>query len=163
MRVMVKFWSTTTSKAIFGLAAMFSLSGAAHAEDIMVPLDESAVYVFDKDIATVAVANPSIANVSVHNRRIILVQGRAFGTTNVIALDQSGHPIASKRVRVGSVGGSGNVTMIRGSLKGVVSYNCSPYCERILVPGDESTTPGEYEKLQSHIGAKNSLAETAAE
>lgn len=163
MRVMVKFWRTTTLKALFGLVAVFALSGVAHAEDITVPLDESAVYVFDKDIATVAVANPSIANVSVHNRRIVLVQGRSFGTTNVVALDQSGHPIASKRVRVGSVGGSGNVTMIRGSLKGIVSYNCSPYCERVLVPGDESSTPGEFEKLQGHIGAKNGLAEAAAE
>lgn len=117
-----------------GLVVWIAVAGTAHAAELQVPIDESKAFALEKAVATVSVTNPSIADVSVHNNKIILVIGRTFGTTNIIALDSDGNPVATKRVRVVSPAGTGNVTYVRGP--GIFSYSCSPRCERVILPGD---------------------------
>lgn len=123
-----------------GLALILSVTGTAGASELQVPIDESKVFVVDQPVTTVAVTNPSIADVSVHNDKIILVVGRMYGVTNIIALDSDGKPIATKRVRVTSVANAGSVTYVRGP--GIFSYSCAPRCERVLLPGDRMGLPG---------------------
>ena len=138
--------------------ALMVLPSAAQAGEILVPLDESVVHIFDQDVATVAVGNPSIADVTVHNGRVLLVIGRSFGTTNVIVLDSEGKPIGSKRIRVTSVGGGSNVTVLKGDQNKIISFSCAPRCERILVPGDEALVPKEFDKLLGQNAGKAQLA-----
>ena len=66
-------------------AAALSL-GAAHAGGAMsVPLDEVRVVTFAKPVATLYVGNPVIADVMIIDSRHAFVQGKAFGSTNVVA------------------------------------------------------------------------------
>ena len=123
-----------------GFALLFSMTGSALAAELHVPIDESKVFVLDQPVSTIAVTNPSIADVSIHNDKIILVVGRTFGVTNIIALNADGQPIATKRVRVTSVADAGSVTYVRGP--GIFSYSCAPRCERVLLPGDRMSLPG---------------------
>lgn len=138
--------------------ALIALPSAAQAGDILVPLDESVVHIFDQDVATVAVANPSIADVSIHNGRVLLVVGKSFGATNVIVLDSGGKPIGSKRIRVTSVSGGSNVTVLKGGQNGIISFSCAPRCERILVPGDQSETFAEFDKVLGQNSGKSEAA-----
>ncbi len=138
--------------------ALAVLPSAAQAGEILVPLDESVVHIFEQDVATIAVANPSIADVSVHNGRVLLIVGKSFGTTNVIVLDSGGKPIGSKRIRVTSVAGGSNVTVLKGGQDGVVSFSCAPRCERVLVPGDAG-----FEELLGAFGGKSGAAGETAE
>jgi putative type II/III system pilus formation protein len=111
----------------------------ASAEELKVPIDETKAFVLEQAVATVAVTNPAVADVSVHNDKVVLVVGRSFGTTNIIALNADGVPVATKRIRVVSPGGSANVTYVRGP--GIFSYSCAPRCERVLMPGDRTNLP----------------------
>ena len=140
--------------ATLGLILMIAASSSASAAELLVPIDESKVYILDQPVSTVAVTNPSIADVSIHNGKTILVIGRIFGTTNIIALDADGKPVATKRIRVTSSAGTGNVTYVRGP--GIFSYSCAPRCERVLLPGDRLGLPG------ADIGP-NTFAETNQE
>jgi hypothetical protein len=135
-------------------ATILGTSAFVQAEEIRVPLDESTVFVFDQDVGTVAVSNPAIADVSVHNGRVLLVMGRSFGTTNVIILDKDGKAIGNKRIRVTSVGGWSNVTLVKGGQNGVISFSCAPRCERAIVPGDQSSTNAENDKVQEQNDAR---------
>lgn len=108
----------------------------ASAEELKVPIDETKAFVLEQAVSTVAVTNPAVADVSVHNDKVVLVVGRTFGTTNIIALNADGVPVATKRIRVVSAGGSSNVTYVRGP--GIFSYSCAPRCERVLLPGDRT-------------------------
>lgn len=122
-----------------GLLLAFSITGIARAADLQVPVNESKAFMLDQPVSTVAVTNPDIADVTVHNGQTILVVGRTFGTTNLIALDAEGKPIATKRIRVVSTPDSGSVTYVRGP--GILSYSCTPRCERVSLPNDNIPLP----------------------
>ena len=124
---------------ILGIFLAFSATPSAHAADLQVPVNESKAFMLDQPVSTVAVTNPAIADVTVHNEKTILVVGRTFGTTNLIALDADGKPVATKRIRVVSVPDSGSVTYVRGP--GILSYSCAPRCERIALPSDNIPLP----------------------
>lgn len=124
---------------VLGLLLAFSMVGTAHAADLLVPVNESKAFMLDQPVSTVAVTNPDIADVTVHNGKTILVVGRSFGTTNLIALDADGKPIATKRIRVVSTPDSGSVTYVRGP--GILSYSCAPRCERVSLPNDNIPLP----------------------
>lgn len=123
-----------------GLVLIFGVTGAASAAELHVPIDETKAFVLDQPFSTIAVTNPAIADVTVHNDKILLVVGRMFGVTNIVALDSEGKPVATKRIRVISAAGAGNVTYVRGP--GIFSYSCAPRCERVTMPGDRAALGG---------------------
>lgn len=119
---------------ILGFMLIISTSWSASAAELQVPVNETKVFVLEQAVATIAVTNPAIADVTIHNETTILVIGRTYGTTNLIALDDDGKPVATKRIRVVSPIASGSVTYVRGA--DMQSYSCSPRCERVVLPGD---------------------------
>ncbi|TNE58042.1 MAG: hypothetical protein EP340_06705 [Alphaproteobacteria bacterium] len=134
--------------------ALVALPMSAFAEEILVPLDEAVVFAFDEEVSTVAVGNPAIAGVTVHDGRIVLVAGRSFGTTNVVALNAQGKPVGNRRIRVTSVGGWDNLTLVKGDQNSVISFTCSPRCERAIVPGDQDVLAPEGTKVQTQNDAR---------
>ncbi|TNE36275.1 MAG: hypothetical protein EP347_11470 [Alphaproteobacteria bacterium] len=145
------------------LTALLMLPVAASAEEILVPLDEAVVFSFDEDIATVAVGNPAIAGVSIHDGRVVLVAGRTFGTTNVVALNSQGKPIGNKRIRVTSVGGWSNLTLVKGDQNDIISFTCAPRCERAIVPGDSDVLEPEGTKVQTQNDKRAKSAADASQ
>ena len=119
------------------LAAATITAAPAFAGSIAVPMDQVRMVSFAKPIATVYVGNPSIADVTVIDSRRIFVLGKAFGTTNVVALDGAGHEVANDPLTV--FGRSANiVTLNRGASQ--VTYSCADArCEPAPLPGDAST------------------------
>jgi hypothetical protein len=122
--------------AVFSAAATFSL-GAAYAGSAMsVPLDEVRVVSFARPVSVLYVGNPVIADVMIIDNRHAFVQGKAFGTTNVVALDAAGHPVANQQIVVaGKTGGNSTVTLQRGSQQ--TTYACAGNrCQPAPQPGD---------------------------
>ena len=119
------------------LAAITAAAHPAGAGGIAVPMDQVRMVSFAKPVATVYVGNPSIADVTVIDSRRIFVLGKAFGTTNVVALDGAGHEVANDPLTV--FGRSANiVTLNRGASQ--VTYSCADArCESAPLPGDAST------------------------
>lgn len=99
-----------------------------------VPLDEVRVVSFTRPVATLYVGNPVIADVMIIDNRHAFVQGKAFGSTNVVALDASGRPIANQQIVVAARGNS-TVTLQRG--KDRTTYACANNaCQPSPQPGD---------------------------
>ena len=65
-------------------------------------VDFAAILHVEGAMSVVAVGNPAIADASLVNHRTVIVTGHLAGTTNVIALDDSGHVLADVQVYVSS-------------------------------------------------------------
>ncbi len=118
------------------LACILLTAGASQAREatVAVPLDEVRTLAFARPIATLYVGNPSIADITMIDKRHAFVLGKAFGATNIVALDASGTEISNQQVIVfGS--SSAIVTLQRGAAK--VTYSCAASrCEPSPQPGD---------------------------
>lgn len=138
-----------------GLAAMAT---PAFARTVTIPIDQAKIIVFDKAIATAYVGNPSMADVTVIDPHRIFVLGKAFGTTNLIALDRRGHFISNDPLKVeGHV--SGVVTLNRGA--GQYTFACAgTRCEAAPVPGD--VEPNYYGPVMSENQLRQSMGTGAA-
>jgi hypothetical protein len=112
------------------LAASPALAGQA----MSVPIDEVRVVSFAKPVTILYVGNPVIADVTIIDSRHAFVQGKAFGATNVVALDAGGRTVANQQI---VVSGKGNavVTLQRGTQQ--MTYACAASrCQTTVQPGD---------------------------
>ncbi len=102
--------------------ALSALPAAALA--MLVPINHAQRIEVRGAAASVVVGNPSIASVTVVDTHTLYVMGRGPGSTNVIVLDKSGHPLFSSDVTVAATGS--NVSLYRGDKR--IQVNCSYGC-----------------------------------
>ena len=114
------------------LVAAAATAPAAAAEAISVTLDQARIAKVPDHTTTIVVGNPLIADISVQAGGTMVVTGKGYGVTNLIALDRTGKVLAEQLVRVESP--VDTVTVYRGV--GRESYSCSPDCERRITLGD---------------------------
>ena len=104
------------------------------AEDLIVKYDQSQLLRLPKPAAEIIVGNPSIADVAVQSGNLLVVTGKTFGITNIIALDADRNVIQDQRVLVKRDEGK-VVNLQRGTDR--QSYNCTPQCNPSITIGDE--------------------------
>src|ERR1700727_2741998 len=116
------------------LAALLvvTVSSAAGAQTIVVTMDQAKLARVPPRTATLVIGNPLIADVSVQAGGAMVITGKGYGVTNLIALDSFGHRIYESLVRV--QGPAENVVVYRGGNR--ESYICQPNCERRITVGD---------------------------
>ena len=114
--------------------AMLSVSQAS-AEDLLVTYDQSQIMRLPRRVSQVIVGNPAIADVAISSGNMLVVTGKAFGITNIIALDSEKQIIIDRRVII-SRPSAKVVNLMRGV--GRRSYNCTPECNTSLVIGDDT-------------------------
>jgi hypothetical protein len=123
-------------RTIVLLATILLTAGAAQARgaSVSVPLDEVRMLDFAQPISTLYIGNPSIADVTMIDKRHAFVLGKSYGATNIVALDASGAEVSNRQVIVfGS--GSAVVTVQRGAAR--MTYSCAASrCEPSPQPGD---------------------------
>lgn len=105
-------------------------------ETVMVTVDQAKVIRLPEKAQTVIVGNPSIADVSVQKNGVVVVTGKSFGVTNLIALDSTGSLLAESLVRVRAASDS-ILTVQRGLER--ESYSCTPTCQPAMQLGDANT------------------------
>jgi Flp pilus assembly secretin CpaC len=74
--------------------------GAARAADISVILDQARLVKLPDRVATIVIGNPVIADAVVQSGGWMLITGKGFGATNIVALDRSGAILMEKTVEV---------------------------------------------------------------
>ncbi len=92
---------------------------------------------------------------AVQGSRLLVVTGKSYGSTNVIALDREGREILSARLGVGP-NDTRLVTVYRGPAR--VSLHCAPDCQRTLAIGDDKT---QFEQLAEVVAKKFGVANSA--
>jgi hypothetical protein len=121
-------------RALFIVAlAVPGVAFAAPGAGVSVHIDETAPITLGAAAGQVVVANPSIADVSLTDRRHLMILGRGYGRTSVTVLDGVGRRIFETTVNVAPAA-TGRVSLFRGVE--VYNYACSDRCERTPMPGE---------------------------
>ena len=124
------------------LAVAFVLaSGASPARadtsTIAVVLDQAKIARLPKGTATLIVGNPMIADVTMlKNNNTMVITGRSFGQTNLIAIDASGTLIEESQIQV--LPSKAVLVLQSGSSR--ISYACDPTCMPTVQLGDDDKT-----------------------
>jgi len=128
----------------------------APAADVTVILDQAKLLKLPERAATIVLGNPLIADVSLQPGGLVVVTGKGYGLTNLIALDRAGAVLMEKSVEVQGPGGD-IVVVYRGVERG--TYSCTPDCERRITLGDGNAF---FDAIINETGARNGMAQAAA-
>jgi hypothetical protein len=109
----------------------------AKADSIEVGLDQAQVMRLPSGVATIVIGNPLIADGSLQAGNLMVVTGKGYGTTNLMALDRSGRVLMDKEITVTGPRQADLVTVYKGIER--ESYSCAPKCSpRITTLGDSN-------------------------
>jgi hypothetical protein len=138
------------------LATAITVGSARAADFITVYLDQAKVTKLPDRVATLVIGNPLIADVTLQRGGMIIITGKGYGITNLIALDAAGAVLREQSIEV------------RGPREDVVvvyrgvnreSYSCTPNCERRITLGDN---PEYFAAALGEAGDRSSRAQGSA-
>jgi Pilus formation protein N terminal region len=128
----------------------------ARADVLTINLDQAEVMQLPDRVATIVIGNPLIADATLQSGGILVVTGKGYGSTNLLALDRAGRVLLTKTVQVLGAGTEDLVVVYKGVER--ESYSCAPYCQRRITLGD---SPGFFNATLAQSGARNGQAQTA--
>jgi hypothetical protein len=135
------------------LALIVTVNAADAGQELLaVTLDQAKMVRIPAGTQTLIIGNPIVADVTMlKNIGMMVVTGKSFGQTNLIALDNSGNPVAESMIRVS--GADATVTVYRGMDR--ESYSCTPHCEPVLKLGDSTKFLTD---ISGQVTSRNTLA-----
>lgn len=125
----------------------------ARADDLIVRYDQSQLLRLSRPPAEIIVGNPSIADVTIQGANLLVVTGKTFGTTNIIALDAERNVIQDQRVVV-QRDESRTVNLVKAGVR--QSYSCTPDCSPTLTIGDDEKF---FDMVSKHNSSKTRFSE----
>ena len=117
-------------------ALLLSAQTASSAETISLRLDQARISRLPERVSTIVIGNPLIADVSLQQCGLMVLTGKGYGSTNLIALDRNGDVLSEQSIQVREAN-DGVVTVYRGPER--ASYSCTPRCEERITLGDSNT------------------------
>jgi hypothetical protein len=109
---------------------------SAQADTITVSVDSAQIMKLPDKVATIVIGNPLIADATLQNGGILVVTGKGFGSTNLLALDRAGRVVMDKTVQVLGPAGNSLVVVYKGTAR--ESYSCTPECAPRITLGDDT-------------------------
>jgi Flp pilus assembly secretin CpaC len=122
------------------------------ADTINVLLDQAQIVRLPDRVQTLVIGNPSVADGTLQTGGLLVVTGKGYGTTNVIALDARGEVLAQHTVTVAAPK-DGTLTVWRGVAR--ETWSCAPRCERSVMLGD---APEYFDAVVGQTNARNGHA-----
>lgn len=152
-------WGST---AVMPLAALTILvvnhvGTAAAAEDLVVRYDQSQLLRMPRAVSEIIIGNASIADVTVQSGNMLVITGKTFGITNIIALDADKNVIQDQRVIV-ERDERGIVNVSRAGQR--QSFSCNPVCAPTITIGDESAY---FNQVMQSSSTKTKFSETGGD
>jgi Pilus formation protein N terminal region len=147
------------SLSISALAACVAFCAPVLANEaiISLSLDRATVIKAPANTAMVVIGNPGIADVSVQKNGVMVLTGKSFGETNMIALNDKGEMVSESWLRVRPSQRNANVTVYRGGEP--ETYSCAPDCQPTVSLGDGQKF---FDRVGGQTGARNGFAQGAA-
>lgn len=115
-------------------AALVSSINVVQAASLSVTINQSRIISLSEPASTFVVGNPSIADANFASPTKVLILGKAYGATNLIALDASGKIILNTKLHV-VTNQSNQVSLFKGSAK--QSLDCYGDCVAMIDLGDD--------------------------
>jgi hypothetical protein len=138
-------------------AAAIVAAVPAHADTFDVHLDQARIMKLPDRVATIVIGNPLIADAALQAGGILVITGKGYGSTNMLALDRAGHVIMDKTVQVMSAAAGDLVTVYKGAAR--ESYSCSPECGPRITLGDDKSY---FNETMGQIGTRTGGAQASA-
>ena len=135
-----------TAVAAFGIMP-------AQADTVTVSIDRARVMKLPERVSTIIIGNPLIADASLQRGGVLVVTGKGYGETNLLALDRRGHVVMSKTLQVLGPAGGNLIVVYRGDKR--ETYSCAPQCEPRITLGD---APAYFTPTLGQTGARNGQA-----
>ena len=144
------------TRALAGVALLAAalMAAPAYADGtIRVRVDEATITKLPAHVATIVVGNPLIADVTVQPGGLLVITGKGYGTTNMIALDQAGTVLSERNIEV--VGTQDKIVVVyRGASR--ETYSCAPECENRITLGD---APAYFDATLGQAGTRAARAQ----
>ncbi|MEQ1698050.1 MAG: pilus assembly protein N-terminal domain-containing protein [Hyphomicrobiaceae bacterium] len=129
---------------------------SATADDLIVRYDQAQLLRLPRPVNEIIIGNPSIADVAIQGGNLLVVTGKTFGVTNIIALDADRNIIQDQRIVVER--DQAVVNLHRGT--GRQTYSCTPQCQPNLTIGDDATY---FKNLDAQSSSKVRFSESGSE
>jgi hypothetical protein len=124
------------------MLVLAAASGPASSAEIEILLDRAQVFKVPAETKTLIIGNPGIADVSIIKTGLMVVTGKSFGLTNIVALDKDGRQLADTMVSVKNPEKE-MLTVMRGD--GAETLYCPEgnVCTKTVTLGDSNETFGQ--------------------
>ena len=133
-----------------------SAHAGAESPVLAVTLDQAKIARLPPGTATLIIGNPMIADVTMlKNSGSMVITGKGFGDTNLIAVDSNGSVIEEKEMRVLPA----RTVVVLQSGASRVSYACNPDCMPTVQLGDDTKT---FTDAGTQITTRNGYASGSA-
>ena len=133
-----------------GLFGAHPAANAAGAAVLSVTVDEAKIARVPEGTTTLVIGNPIVADVTMlKGSGAMVVTGKGFGETNLIALDAKGEVLDEKMIRV--VPTTSTLLVQRGTDR--ESYSCAPQCMPTVQLGDGKI----FTEASTQITSRNAL------
>jgi hypothetical protein len=119
------------------LASLLAGPARAEPDSVSVLLDRATILRLPAKVATIVIGNPSVADGSLQAGGLLVVTGKGYGATNLLALDRQGDTLAEYTVNVSGPADDNKVVVYRGVER--ETWSCAPKCEHAVVLGDSNT------------------------
>lgn len=135
------------------VAAVTMSVGPASAEEKVITIysDQAKVLTIKGKPKIAIVGNPMYTDAKI-DQGLLVLQGRHFGTTNVVVIDAKGKELADYQVTVQQTPNA-RVTVYQAG--GPKTFTCGQSCETTLEVGD---SPAHFDVVQKEMQAKYKLA-----
>jgi hypothetical protein len=131
------------------IALALCVTAPALAETIDVELDRARIMRLPQGTSTIVIGNPLIADASLQSGGILVLTGKGYGTTNLLALDRTGRVVMNTSVQVAPPKSADIVVVYKGVQR--ESYSCTPECAQRITLGD---SPAYFEQTQHQITSR---------
>ncbi len=135
-----------------GMGAGGAMAASPGRDTVTVMIDHAKVVRLPERAQTVIIGNPMIADLTVQTNGIVVVTGKSYGITNVIALDGSGTLLAESFISVQAA--TESVVVVQRGLERE-SYSCTPNCQPSILLGDSSKY---FSEVGGQAGQRNGYA-----
>ncbi|MBI1202004.1 MAG: pilus assembly protein CpaC [Rhodopseudomonas sp.] len=120
---------------VLGIGAALFMSSAP-AETLRVAIDKAHIMKMPDRVATIVIGNPLVADASLQPGGILVITGKGYGATNLLALDRAGKVVMDDTVQVQGAAGGDLVVVYKGVER--ETYSCAPQCEHRMTLGDSA-------------------------
>jgi Pilus formation protein N terminal region len=129
----------------------------AQADSVTINVDQAQIMQLPDKVATIVIGNPLIADATLQSGGVLIVTGKGYGATNLLALDRAGRTLMNKTIQVLGASGDDVVVVYKGVERETLS--CAPDCERRITLGD---SPNYFNNALTQSGARNGMAQGTA-
>lgn len=122
--------------AAVAMTALAAIPNRSNANELIVKFDQSQIIKLPRPVSEIIIGNPMIADVAIQASNLLVVTGKSFGLTNLIALDADRNVIIDQRVMV-QRDNNRLLFLSKGGKR--ETYNCTPQCNPTITVGDDTS------------------------